>query len=80
MREQFDVVVIGAGVVGSATAYFLSKEGLKVCLMDRESVGSGASAHGHGALSLVGKDFRPGPHFSLGLVGKENVSRPSCKA
>jgi glycine oxidase len=39
--------------------------------MDREAVGSGASAHGHGAMSMVGKDFRPGPHFTLGLVGME---------
>ncbi len=69
--ESFDAVVVGAGVQGGATAYFLAKEGLKVCLMDREAVGSGASAHGHGALSMVGKDFQPGPHFTLGLVGQE---------
>jgi len=69
--ESFDAVVVGAGVLGGAAAYYLSKEGLKVCLMDREAVGSGASAHGHGALSLVGKDFKPGPHFLLGLAGKD---------
>ena len=57
--------------MGGAVAYYLSKEGLKVCLMDREAVGSGASAHGHGAISLVGKDFRPGPHLQLGLAAKE---------
>ncbi len=71
MDQVFDTVVIGAGVVGGAVAYYLSKEGQKVCLMDRESVGSGASAHGHGVLSLVGKDFIPGAHFQLGLAGKE---------
>ena len=69
MKNGFDAVVVGAGVVGGAVAYFLSKEGLRVCLMDRESMGSGASAHGHGALSLVGKDFKPGAHFELGLEG-----------
>ena len=69
MSESADVVVIGAGVVGGAVAYFLSLEGLKVCLMDREAVGSGASAHGHGLISLVGKDFKQGPHFLLGLEG-----------
>ncbi|MDP6549457.1 MAG: FAD-dependent oxidoreductase [Dehalococcoidia bacterium] len=69
--DSFDAVVVGAGVLGGATAYYLAKEGLKVCLMDREAVGSGASAHGHGAMSMVGKDFRPGPHFTLGLVGME---------
>ena len=74
MKDSFDAVVVGAGVVGGAAAYFLGKEGLKVCLMDREAVGSGASAHGHGAISLIGKDFRPGPHFQLGLVGKRMFS------
>ena len=69
MKNGFDAVVLGAGVVGGAVAYYLSKEGLRVCLMDREAVGSGASAHGHGALSIVGKDFRPGAHFQLGLEG-----------
>ncbi len=80
--EGFDAVVIGAGVIGGSAAYYLAKEGLKVCLMDREAVGSGASAHGHGAsahghgaLSLVGKDFRPGPHLLLGLEGKAMFPR-----
>ena len=62
-------MVLGAGVVGGAVAYFLSKEGQRVCLMDKEAVGSGASAHGHGALSIVGKDFKPGAHFEIGLEG-----------
>ncbi len=69
MKSGFDTVVLGAGVVGGAVAYFLSKEGQRVCLMDKEAVGSGASAHGHGALSIVGKDFKPGAHFEIGLEG-----------
>lgn len=68
--QTFDTVVVGAGVVGGAVAYYLSKQGQRVCLMDRESVGSGASAHGHGVLSIVGKDFIRGDHFDLGLAGK----------
>ncbi len=35
--------------------------------MERDAVGSGASGHGHGVISLVGNDFKPGPHFELGL-------------
>lgn len=70
MSNGFDVVVLGAGVVGGSVAYHLSREGHKVCLMDRDAVGSGASAHGHGSLSMAGKDFKPGPYFSLGYQGK----------
>ena len=71
MPESAEVVVVGGGVVGGAVAYYLSRAGLQVCIMERESVGSGASAHGHGSLSTVGKDFNQGPHFQLGLAGQE---------
>lgn len=33
--SQFDVVVIGAGPAGSATAYFLARGGLRVALLDK---------------------------------------------
>lgn len=69
MAETADAVVVGAGVVGGSVAYHLAREGMRVCLLERESVGWGASGHGHGAVSLVGKDFRPGPHFELGVAG-----------
>ena len=31
-----DVVVIGGGIIGAATAYFLSKEGRKVKVVERD--------------------------------------------
>ena len=31
-----DVVIVGAGVIGCATAYFLSKEGMKVVVVEQE--------------------------------------------
>ena len=71
MPESADVVVIGGGVVGGSAAYYLSQEGLNVCILERESVGSGASAHGHGSLSTVGRDFNRGDHYLLGLAGKD---------
>jgi glycine oxidase len=43
-----DVVVIGAGVIGTAVAYFLGKEGLKVTVMDDRPLGSGCTFHGTG--------------------------------
>ncbi|MDP6131226.1 MAG: FAD-dependent oxidoreductase [Dehalococcoidia bacterium] len=43
-----DVVVIGAGVVGSAVAYFLAGQGVKVTVIDGNAIGSGASLHGTG--------------------------------
>ena len=31
-----DVVIIGGGIIGAATAYFLSKEGRKVKVIERD--------------------------------------------
>jgi glycine/D-amino acid oxidase-like deaminating enzyme len=47
-----DVVVIGAGIAGSAAAYALAKKGLSVALLDKGRVAaSRAAATGAGAAS-----------------------------
>jgi len=66
MAEKTDVVVIGAGVVGCSIAYYLAREGIKVALLERESIGSGSSAHATGFISLLGTEFTPGPSFRFG--------------
>ncbi|MBI2873067.1 MAG: FAD-dependent oxidoreductase [Chloroflexi bacterium] len=50
-REQ--VVVIGGGVVGCAAAYLLGEAGADVTLVEREAIGSGATAHATGALTVL---------------------------
>ena len=40
-----DVVVIGGGIIGAATAYFLSKEGRKVKVIERDPTYKTASSH-----------------------------------
>lgn len=68
-RKRFDVVVVGAGAVGTSAAYLLAREGLSVCLVEGKEIGKGSSGHGHGAINLIGKAFVPGPHFLLGVAG-----------
>src|SRR5688572_3553687 len=51
MQRSPDVVVIGGGIVGSAAAYQLAKEGLRVTLLEAESIGSGCTFHGTGLLA-----------------------------
>lgn len=65
MAEIADVVVIGAGVVGCSVAYYLAREGVSVTLLEREAIGSGASAHATGSLSLLGAEFSPGASFQM---------------
>ena len=57
--------MIGAGVVGCSVAYYLAREGIKVTLLEREAIGSGASAHATGSLSLLGAEFSPGASFEM---------------
>src|SRR5215472_677489 len=35
MQEMYDAVIVGAGPGGSATAYYLAKEGFNVLLLDK---------------------------------------------
>ncbi len=36
-QTSFDLIVLGAGVVGTATAYWAAKAGLSVCVVDRQA-------------------------------------------
>ena len=65
MSDSPDVVVIGAGVVGSSVAYYLACEGINVTLLERDAIGSGASTHATGSLSLLGAEFSEGASFRI---------------
>ena len=43
-----DVVIIGAGIVGVSTAYFLAREGVSVTVLDTVGVAAGASGRNNG--------------------------------
>ena len=57
LSSTYDVVVVGAGIVGAACAHYLMEEGLRVAVLERGSVGGGATgaAMGH----LVAMDDSP---------------------
>lgn len=64
-----DVVVVGAGAIGSAVALHLAEAGARVVLVEREAIASGASTHATGYFSLAATDFQSEPYFLLGLEG-----------
>jgi glycine/D-amino acid oxidase-like deaminating enzyme len=64
--ESADVVVIGAGVVGAACAYFLARERLSVVVVDRECTASGTTGAGEG--NILVSDKEPGPELQLALL------------
>jgi D-hydroxyproline dehydrogenase subunit beta len=63
------VVVVGAGIVGCATAWELARRDLRVCLLDRGEVSSGSTGLGEG--NVLCSDKRPGPELELALRGLE---------
>lgn len=48
-----DVVVVGAGIVGAACAYYLVQDGFEVCLMDAGFAGGGTTAAGMGHITVM---------------------------
>ncbi|MFZ0816997.1 MAG: FAD-dependent oxidoreductase [Candidatus Sulfotelmatobacter sp.] len=49
----YDVVIVGAGIVGAACADELAHRGLQVAVVDRDIVGSGATAAGMGHIVVM---------------------------
>ncbi|MBA7610003.1 4-methylaminobutanoate oxidase (formaldehyde-forming) [subsurface metagenome] len=43
IKKEFDIIVVGAGLAGCSTAYYLTKGGMKVALLELREVCSGAS-------------------------------------
>jgi D-hydroxyproline dehydrogenase subunit beta len=52
-KANYDVVVVGAGIVGAACADELAHRGLQVAVVDRDIVGSGATAAGMGHIVVM---------------------------
>lgn len=52
MTRVFEAIVIGAGYIGCSVAYYLSKAGVKTALLDRDSVGGGASRANYGNIQV----------------------------
>lgn len=68
MAEQDSIAIIGAGVVGSALAYALAREGRSVVLLDRAPPGEGGASFGnagHVATELVEPLPSPGLLFGF---------------
>src|ERR1044072_8854037 len=50
--RQMRVVICGAGVIGACTAYFLSRRGVKVIVVESTEVAAAASGRAGGFLAL----------------------------
>lgn len=57
MLRSADVVVIGGGIIGLSTAYYIAKEGMKVAVIEQFEVGSGSSGHCNGGIVVGAEPF-----------------------
>ena len=51
MKNLYDIAIIGGGIVGCAAAYYASKEGQKVLLIEKDSIASHASGFAYGGIT-----------------------------
>ncbi len=56
LPEEVDVVIIGAGIIGISTAWFLMKDGLSVLVCEKGRVGGEQSTRNWGWVRQMGRD------------------------
>ncbi|MBT2443210.1 FAD-binding oxidoreductase [Streptomyces sp. ISL-36] len=61
-----DVIVVGAGMIGAACAYYAARAGLSVTVLDRGPVAGGTTGAGEG--NLLVSDKEAGPELDLALL------------
>lgn len=54
--SRFDLIVVGAGILGLATALAGARRGLKVLVIDRDAQANGASVRNFGFVTVSGQD------------------------
>lgn len=66
--ERSDVLVVGGGIIGCATAYYLAKAGVKVTVLEAsENIGDGGSSRNGGGVRQSGRDPRELPLVMYGI-------------
>lgn len=67
---RYDVVVVGAGIIGANCSYQLAKNGRKTLWVDKNHVGFGASGASAAMLEAQVDGFRGEPFLSLALASR----------
>ncbi len=68
MAQSSEVVIVGGGVAGCATAYYLSLAGVKATIIEREGISSQASGFSAGGLNPLEGSCIPGPLSALTMA------------
>ncbi|HLR80407.1 MAG TPA: FAD-dependent oxidoreductase [Bacillota bacterium] len=71
-KDSADVAIIGGGIMGCASSYYLTKAGYDCMLIERDDIASGTSSRCDGNVSIVDKD--PGFDSHMSLVSQELIA------
>src|SRR5699024_3564711 len=69
MSENYEVAIIGGGIVGSAIAYYMAESGRDCVLIEKNDIASGTSSKCDGNVTIVDKD--PGFDSQLSLLSQD---------
>lgn len=80
MKNNAEVVIIGGGIIGCATAYYLAKEGVSVIVLEKSDyIGNGGSSRNGGGVRQSGRDKRTSAcHVCRGTHVADTVRRTRC--
>lgn len=69
MKTNAQVVIIGGGIIGCSTAYYLAKSGVKdvIVLEGSDHIGNGGSSRNGGGVRQSGRDVRELPLVMYGI-------------
>ncbi|WP_186122075.1 NAD(P)/FAD-dependent oxidoreductase [Burkholderia gladioli] len=73
--EQADVVIVGAGIMGCAAAYYLSRRGLKAVVFDKSRVAGQQSTRAWGFVRQQGREAAEVPLMMAGMRIWEGLER-----
>src|SRR5436190_13784902 len=68
-ESSADVVIVGGGIAGMTTAYYLAKSGVRSIVIERDAIGSHASGFAYGGLSPLSGFGIPGPLADIAQDG-----------
>lgn len=67
--RNYEVAIIGGGIVGCSVAYYLAESGLDSIIIEKDDIASGTSSRCDGNVTIVDKD--PGFDSQMSLVSQE---------
>src|SRR6476659_701804 len=77
LPETADAVIIGGGIIGAFTAYYLARRGLKVALIEKGRVGAEQSSRNWGWCRQQNRDARELPMATKSLERWERFAADS---